>query len=219
MRSPTVPTAMPISSAATPAFQLMPITARAHESTNGRTSRQMWAQNSRQPRTPCRRNICSSGLSACVKPSTSEKYTPGSAIKKTAAMLTRADPSQMSSRTTTQATGVALTNESAGATKRANARERDEIPASKPPHTVASAKPPRIRAPEPARIARVPASHTSRSNATTTAPGPGKISGCATSAATKTHTASQKAATAPTAATAFIRSVMCRANARTGYSM
>ena len=134
-------------------------------------------------------------------------------------MLTRADPSQMSSRTTTQATGVALTNESAGATKRANARERDEIPASKPPHTAASAKPPRIRAPEPARIAHVPASHTSRSNATTTAPGPGKISGCATSAATKTHTASQKAATAPAAATAFIRSIICRANARTGYSM
>ncbi len=64
MRPPTVPAAMPISSAATPAFQLMPITARAHESTNGRTSRQVWAQNSRQPRTPCRRNICSSGLFA-----------------------------------------------------------------------------------------------------------------------------------------------------------
>ena len=210
---------MPISSAATPAFQLMPITARAHESTNGRTSRQVWAQNRRQPRTPCRRNICSSGLSACVKPSTSEKYTPGSAIKKTAAMLTRADPSQMSSRTTTQATGVALTNESAGATRRANVRDRTETPASTPPHAVASASPPKSRKPEPAKIAHVPASHTSRSNVTTTAPGPGKISGCATNAATSTHTASQKAATAPAAATAFIRSVICRANACTGYSM
>ena len=210
---------MPINSAATPAFQLMPITARAHESTNGRTSRQVWAKNSRQPRTPCRRNICSSGLSTCAKPSTSEKYTPGSAIKKTAAMLTRADPSQMSSRTTTQATGVAFTNESAGATRRANVRDRTETPASTPPQIAASASPPKIRAPEPTRIAHVLASHTSRSNATTTAPGPGKISGCATSAAAKAHTASQKAATAPAAATAFIRFVMCRANARTGYSM
>ena len=219
MRSPTVPTAMPISSAATPAFQLMPITARAHESANGSTSRQVWAQNRRQPRTPCRRNICSSGLFTCAKPSASEKYTPGSAIKKTAAMLTRADPSQMSSRTTTQATGVALTNDNAGATRRANARERDEIPASTPPHTAASASPPSIRAPEPTKIAQVPLSHTRRSSAKATAPGPGKISGCATSAAAKTHTASQKAATAPAAATAFIRSVICRANARTGYSM
>ena len=219
MRSPTVPTAMPISSAATPAFQLMPITARAHESTNGRTSRQVWAQNSRQPRTPCRRNICFSGLFTCAKPSASEKYTPGSAIKKTAAMLTRADPSQISNRTTTQATGVAFTNDNAGATRCANARERDEIPASTPPHTAASANPPSIRAPEPAKIAQVPPSHTRRSSAKATAPGPGKISGCATSAATSIHTASQKAATAPPAATAFIRSVICRANARTGYSM
>ena len=219
MRSPTVPTVMPISSAATPAFQLMPITARAHESTNGRTSRQVWAQNSRQPRTPCRRNICSSGLSTCAKPSASEKYTPGSAIKKTAAMLTRADPSQISNRTTTQATGVAFTNDSAGATKRANVRDRTETPASTPPHTAASASPPKIRAPEPTRIAHVLASRTSPSNATTTAPGPGKINGCATRPATSTHTASQKAATAPPAATAFIRSVICRANARTGYSM
>ena len=134
-------------------------------------------------------------------------------------MLTRADPSQISSRTTTQATGVALTNESAGATRRANVSDRTETPASTPPHTAASASPPKIRAPEPARIAHVPASHTSRSNATTTAPGPGKISGCATSAATSIHAASQKAATAPAAATAFIRSVICRANTRTGYSM
>lgn len=202
-----------------PAFQLMPITARAHESTNGRTSRQVWAQNRRQPRTPCRRNICSSGLSTCAKPSTSEKYTPGSAIKKTAATLTRADPNQMSSRTTTQATGVALTNESAGATKRANVSDRTEAPAITPPHAAASASPPKIRAPESTRIAHVPASHTSRSNAIATVPGPGKINGCATSAAAKTHTASQKAATAPAAVTAFIRSVICRANARTGYSM
>ena len=219
MRSPTVPTAMPMSSAATPAFQPMPITARAHESTNGNTSRQVLAQNRRQPRTPCKRNICSSGLFTCTRPSTSEKYTPGRAIKKTAAILTRADPSQMSNRTTTQATGVAFTNDSAGATRRAKARERDETPASTPPHTAASASPPRIRAPEPAKIAQVPPSHTSRSNATTTAPGPGKISGCATSAATSIHAASQKAATAPAAATAFIRSIICRANARTGYSM
>lgn len=134
-------------------------------------------------------------------------------------MLTRADPNQISSRTTTQATGVALTNESAGATKRANARDRTDTPASTPPHATASANPPKIRAPEPTRITHVPASHTSRSNAITTAPGPGKISGCATSDAAKIHTASQKAATAPTAATAFARSVMCRANARTGYSM
>ena len=210
---------MPMSSAATPAFQPMPITARAHESTNGSTSRQVWAQNRRQPRTPCMRNICSSGLFTCDRPSASEKYTPGSAIKNTAAMLTRADPSQMSSRTTTQATGVAFTNDSAGATRCANARDRDEIPASTPPHTAASASPPRIRAPEPAKIAHVPASHTSRSSATTTAPGPGKINGWATSAATSIHAASQKAATAQPAATAFIRSVICRANARTGYSM
>ena len=134
-------------------------------------------------------------------------------------MLTRADPSQMSSRTTTQATGVAFTNESAGAAKRANARDRTEIPANKPPHTAARASPPRIRTPEPAKIAQVPTAHTSRNNAATTAPGPGKISGCATSAATSIHAASQKAATAPAAATAFIRSVICRANARTGYSM
>ena len=125
----------------------------------------------------------------------------------------------MSSRTTTQATGVAFTNDSAGAARRANARDRDEAPASTPPHTAASASPPRIRAPEPAKIAHVPASHTSLSSAITTAPGPGKISGCATSAATSIHAASQKAATAPTAATAFTRSVICRANARTGYSM
>ncbi len=210
---------MPISSAATPAFQLMPITARAHESTNGRTSRQVWAQNSRQPRTPCRRNICSSGLSACVKPSTSEKYTPGSAIKKTAAMLTRADPSQMSSKTTTQATGVALINESTGATRRAARRERTETPASTPPHAAASASPPKIRAPEATRIAHVPPSHTNRDSAKATAPGPGSINGCATSAATNIHTASQKAATATPAATAFACFVICRANTRTGYSM
>ena len=123
-------------------------------------------------------------------------------------MLTRADPNQMSSRTTTQATGVALTNESAGATKRANVSDRTEAPAITTPHTAASASPPKIRAPEPARIAHVPASHTSRSNATTTAPGPGKINGCATRPATSTHTASQKAATAPAAATAFIRSAI-----------
>ena len=134
-------------------------------------------------------------------------------------MLTRADPNQMSSRTTTQATGVAFTNDSAGATRCANARDRTETPASTPPHTAASASPPRIRTPEPIRIAHVLASHTRRSNATATAPGPGKISGCATRPATSTHTASQKAATAPAAATAFIRSVICRANARTGYSM
>ena len=134
-------------------------------------------------------------------------------------MLTRADPSQISNRTTTQATGVAFTNDSAGATRCANARERDEIPASTPPHTAASANPPSIRAPEPAKIAQVPPSHTRRSSAKATAPGPGKISGCATSAATSIHAASQKAATEPAADTAFIRSVICRANARTGYSM